>query len=548
MEPTGHCPFVGLKQNRAIRFSSPTPEHRCYVGGDPIEIPVDQTSYCLSRNHTQCPLYMGLTQVTTPEVPPPVVPVPVPVPAAQTGMRAWLTSLPPRDRVVYLSMIALLVLILGVYIVVGLQSLSGMPIIGSAGTATPAEAPTAVAIQPTATALQHSATRVAATPTNLPTSTPSARPTVEPTKAPIYFPPTATIALPTTTAIPPSQTAQLPTITALPATAIPATAIPATARPNQPVATTRPRATAVPKPTAQPQPTAQAVPTAIPQPEEPAAPLPPTPQPVAPVAEASSEFVWLYFGDSSGTLYVPVQRRVDVLDRQVARAAVLSLIEGPRNGLAPLVSRDANLLGIRIDKGTAFVNFDRDPSGGDSRGYDSLTLTLTHFSSISRVQIQAGGRNIGGPRARPIVNPVNPLGLPADTRQAEFLPLYFVASDGYHHVRIIRIVPKTKQTAEGTVRALLEGPGSYGYALQRVIPAGTDLRGISISDGVVNVDFTQPFAEAGDRGSVVRTITESLTTLPGVRGVRFFVEGTSAADWWGAEYGQVFERPLVNGE
>jgi spore germination protein GerM len=295
------------------------------------------------------------------------------------------------------------------------------------------------------------------------------------------------------------------------------------------------------------QPTALPQPTPIPQPEEPSSPLPPTPVPVA-APSIRSEFVWLYFGDGSGTLFVPVQRRVDVANQQSARAAVLSLLEGPRNGLTGLLQNNANLIDIRIERGTAFVNFDRDPSAGDPRGYDSLILTLTQFSSISQVQIQVSGRTIDGPRARPIVNPINPLGLPADYRQTEFLPLYFVSSDGSYHVRVMRMVPKTKQTAEGTIRALLEGPGGYGYALRQVIPDGTDLRGISISDGVVNVDFTQPFANAGDRNSVVQTITESLTTLPGVRGVRFFVEGTSAAEWWGADYGQIFERPLINGE
>jgi germination protein M len=258
--------------------------------------------------------------------------------------------------------------------------------------------------------------------------------------------------------------------------------------------------------------------------------------------------VWLYFGDTTGTLYVPVQRRVTVENRQVARAAVLGLLEGPRTGLTSLVARDARLLDLRIEDGTAVVNFDRDPSGGDGRGHDALVLTLTHFNSIARVQIQAGGRNIGGPRTRPVVNPINPLGLPADPRQTEFLPLYFVSNDGYHHIRVIRMVPKTRQTAEGTMRALLEGPGGYGYALQRVIPEGTDLRGISLSDGVVTVDLTQPFADTGDRASAVRTVTESLTTLPGVRGVRFLIEGAPAADWWGPEYGKVFERPLINGE
>jgi len=60
-----HCPYLGLRQNRAIRFASPTAEHRCYVAGDAQEIPVDQRAYCLSGNHRTCPLYTGEWGATT---------------------------------------------------------------------------------------------------------------------------------------------------------------------------------------------------------------------------------------------------------------------------------------------------------------------------------------------------------------------------------------------------------------------------------------------------------------------------------------------------
>jgi spore germination protein GerM len=102
------------------------------------------------------------------------------------------------------------------------------------------------------------------------------------------------------------------------------------------------------------------------------------------------------------------------------------------------------------------------------------------------------------------------------------------------------MVPKTKQTAEGTVRALLDGPGPYAGALAEVIPSGTELRGIKIENGVVLVDFTQPFAGAPD--AAIRTIAESLTTLKTVRGVQFLVEGQAYLD------GRIFGRSTINQE
>jgi spore germination protein GerM len=234
-----------------------------------------------------------------------------------------------------------------------------------------------------------------------------------------------------------------------------------------------------------------------------------------------------------------------------AEAAVRSLLEGPRNGLTPLVVPDARLLGLTIAAdGTAFLNFDRPPADDDF-GLDSIVLTLTdnEFRGlIERVQIMINGRNLGGPRTRPVVNPINPDGLERNVAVTEFLPLYFVSNDGAHHIRVIRMVEKTKQTAGATVRALLEGPIGYEYALRRSIPAGTELRSVRKDGSTLWVDFTQPFADAPDRVAAVRTVVESLTTLPGISGVRFLVDGASLADRWGADYGRLFTRPPINPE
>lgn len=65
MNDRSHCPYLGLRQNRAIRFASPTAEHRCYVNGEAQDIPVDQRTHCLSINHRACPLYTGEWSATT---------------------------------------------------------------------------------------------------------------------------------------------------------------------------------------------------------------------------------------------------------------------------------------------------------------------------------------------------------------------------------------------------------------------------------------------------------------------------------------------------
>src|SRR5262249_4488580 len=125
-EPTSHCPYLGLKQNRAIRFASPTPEHRCFVSGEPLEIPVAQASYCLSQGHVHCPLYMGLTLPTTSDAPTLIGGLPPSggaLVAPSGGVRGWLGTLSPRDRAIYAIMISMLAIIVAIYLFVGLQTL-----------------------------------------------------------------------------------------------------------------------------------------------------------------------------------------------------------------------------------------------------------------------------------------------------------------------------------------------------------------------------------------------------------------------------------------
>jgi spore germination protein GerM len=458
-------------------------------------------------------------------------------------MRGWLGSLSPRDRAIYAIMIGMLAIIVAIYLFVGLQSFfqrGGEPIIGTQPTILPgttqptSEAPTPAGGPTASAATAQAATAEPPTPTDLPTSVPSPSPTARPTAAPIILPPTDRPTQP-----PPTDT---PAATSIQPTSAAATALP-TNTPLPPAATAaQPTNTTVASaPTAASRPTRVPEPTSVPRP-----PLPPTaaPAPTAPPPAATSiQAVTLYFEDATGSVLLPVRRNTGVVENRVAEAAMRELIAGPRNGLRRLVVADAQLRGVTIDNGLATVNFDRDPAGGDDRGYDSIVLTLTEFGTVGRVQIQVNGANLGGPRARPVVNPANPQNLPFDYSATEFLPLYFPSVDGAHDVRVIRMVPKTKQVGEATVRALLDGPpAEYAGVVRRVIPEGTELRGIKLNNGVLLVDFTQPFADAADLDGAMRTVIESLTSIKTVSGVQFLVEGNAFAD------GRIFKRPAINQE
>jgi spore germination protein GerM len=503
---------------------------------------------------------MGLSLPTTGEnaATPPGIATPAP-----GGVRGWFASLSPRDRAIYAIMLGMLALIITIYLFAGLRTFFGG---GGTSSGQPTPAATAGPISGIGTAVPTGAVATSApsaalpTPTELPTNVPQPTPTEPaPTQPPLLLPtrapsqatatsgPSAATSGPAvaTSVLPPATSGSSATTSAPPA----ATSAPPAATSQPPAATSRPSVATSAPPAATSQPPAA---TSRPSVATSTPPLPPQPT-RAPAASTSTRSLTLYFGDASGTMFVPVQRSVQVVDDRVAQAAVEALIAGPRNGLQRLVLSDARLLGIQIAGGTATLNFDRRPAGtGDNRGLLSIMYTLIEFPSITRVQIQVNGRNIGldgdGPIAWRPINALNPAGLPQDYGQTAFLPLYFVADNGRHDVRVIRMVPKTTEVARATVNALIEGPLDYSDRVWSPIPGDTELRGIKKDGSTIIVDFTQPFAEAPDRDIAVRTVVESLTTLPGVNGVLFLVEGKSLSEQWGQRYGRTFGRVAINQE
>ncbi|KAB8140423.1 GerMN domain-containing protein [Chloroflexia bacterium SDU3-3] len=501
MEPSGHCPYLGLKQNRAIRFASPTTEHRCYVSGEPIDIPVNQASFCLAAGHVHCPLYTGSMLPTTQDVPAPPAEPPA---QAEGGMRSWLATLAPRDRAIYTLMLVMLGLIGVISLTLGLRAIWGK---GQASAA-PTASPQLATLVPTDSTAHASVTVLPATPTvlptTLPTSTPTLAATAQPTMGNVMFPPTQ-----------PAEPAPTQATSAAPSAA--------------PSSTSAPSAT----PTAAPSAT---LPSRTPQ-----------STPTATMAAASQQQLTLYFGDASGTLYIPVQRTVAVAQGREAEAAVRELIAGSRTGLVALVGPEVHLISAGVAGGTATINLDQRLG---ERAQQALVLTLTQLAGVQRVQLQVNGASSGQPASRPVLNPLNPDGLAEDTSMSEFLPLYFPLADGSHDVRVMRVVPKTKDTASATVQALLDGPGSYGPTLQRVIPQGTALRQLALDRAtrVITVDLSEAFSRADSREAAVRNLVQSLTTLPDVRGVQILVEGKSLGDYWGEAYRSGFGRPQINPE
>jgi hypothetical protein len=108
------------------------------------------------------------------------------------------------------------------------------------------------------------------------------------------------------------------------------------------------------------------------------------------------------------------------------------------------------------------------------------------------------------------------------------LKLHFVY-DGKDHV-VSREIPFTRAVARAAIEELLKG--SSGPEGERtVLPPGTELRDITILDGIAYVDFSREFRDNhwGGLASEVDTIYSVVNTLgefPTVRAVQFLLEGS----------------------
>ena len=295
VEPSGHCPYLGLKQNQAIRFASPTPEHRCYATGQAQDIPITRSDYqsalCLSSGHVRCPLYTGSGLPSTPPV---IVGTSVGQVAAVGGLRGWFVGLTLRDRRIYIGLLTLLLVIFGIYTVAGVNLLRNSGLLGDgSGISNPPMIVPSTAL-PSATPSDTATATSTHTPTITRTSTPTATDTSVPTATDIPLPTATDIPLPTATDIPlPTLTNTAspltpvitdtpwvePTVGTEPPTAEPPTAEPPTAEPPTAEPPTAEPPTAEP-PTAEP-PTAEP-PTAEPPTAEPPTAEPPTAEPTSP--------------------------------------------------------------------------------------------------------------------------------------------------------------------------------------------------------------------------------------------------------------------------
>ena len=116
--------------------------------------------------------------------------------------------------------------------------------------------------------------------------------------------------------------------------------------------------------------------------------------------QAKSLEIEIYYPDDAGTKLIAVTREIDLANGDKYTAAVNALLTPPKErSLISIFPKHAKLRSVRVENGTAFVDFDSSiaksfvgGSTGEELLVGSLVNTLTNFPEVKKVQILLNGK------------------------------------------------------------------------------------------------------------------------------------------------------------
>ncbi|MGN0776048.1 MAG: GerMN domain-containing protein [Candidatus Ventricola sp.] len=251
----------------------------------------------------------------------------------------------------------------------------------------------------------------------------------------------------------------------------------------------------------------------------------------------------VYYEDGDGYL-VPVQR--DVLRQDgIARATLELMVQSARNdmdaarlGLSPVVP-EGTTFELDIADGHARVDLGREALSAVSKQQEenmrtAIVWALTEFDTVKDVNFLVDGQkrdtlthgtNISGSYTRVGLNQEEPA---AETfAGASEVQMYFPAQDGRLLVPVSRTVYSDDDVATA-VFEFLRGPKADS-GLETPLDEDVQLLGVSVSGGVVTINFSKEFtriAERSDGGvQAMRALMMTCTRYPGIKKVKILVDG-----------------------
>ena len=157
----------------------------------------------------------------------------------------------------------------------------------------------------------------------------------------------------------------------------------------------------------------------------------------------------------------------------------------------------------------------------------TLAVAACGGSDEAPSPLPTGAQSVS-PSPTPSASPSVTSPSPSPTGNLTVLSVYHLRGQYVGAAR--RAVPATAAPARAAMLELLAGPTTAELAagLHTQIPPGTEVRGLTIRDGVATVDLSGSFTAGGDpledRGRLAQVVY-TLTQFPTVDGVRFRIDG-----------------------
>lgn len=250
----------------------------------------------------------------------------------------------------------------------------------------------------------------------------------------------------------------------------------------------------------------------------------------------------VFYQDGDGYL-VPVTRQVPKTDG-IAKATLALMVKDSQNDM------QAARLGLRtvIPEGTTFdidisdcranVNVSKEAlnclnAEQETLMVDAITNTMACFGTVDEVTLEFDGQkrskltygtDVSGVFAGGNLNLES---VETFSENAGLVQLYFPSQTGRLLVPVTRAVFSDTDPATAVLE-LAKGPRSDS-GLERALPENCGVKGVTMKDGVVTVNFSKEFKQALDTTDggkqAVRAILFTCSQFPGVKKVEVLVEG-----------------------
>ncbi|MGN1004266.1 MAG: GerMN domain-containing protein [Oscillospiraceae bacterium] len=221
------------------------------------------------------------------------------------------------------------------------------------------------------------------------------------------------------------------------------------------------------------------------------------------------------------------------------RELVQALLDGPESdGLYAPFPSGVTIQSIAVEQETQTVRVDLSEQYGGLAGFDltladyCIALTLCQLPGVETVKVTVEGKSIPYRDRQELRTGDVLLSGIAEEPDTFLAALYFPSRTGGTLTAEYRQVSRTDGSSpvEIVMAELLRGPTDRAGSLS--LPEGTQVRSLSVRDGICQVDLSEEFLrsappEEEQAGLTLYALVNSLCALSGVNQVRLLIEGES---------------------